>query len=148
MLRLILMSLLNSGDASSTIDLQLQNLTVKGAMKIHHNLPKKKYPQKMRTRLTGWLRWHGAQDRETTAYIMDETYRLAEVAIELYTRALAEVVIEHFTLMLVATKNLMVKKILKKKQWKRTMSLRRSHMATPLTTSSSRGMRRNVKGRR
>ena len=148
MLRLILMSLLNSGDASSTIDLQLQNLTVKGAMKIHHNLPKKKYPQKMRTRLTGWLHWHGAQDRETTAYIMDETYRLAEVAIELYTRALAEVVIEHFTLMLVATKNLMVKKILKKKQWKRTMSLRRSHMATPLTTSSSRGMRRNVKGRR
>ena len=148
MLRLILMSLLNSGDASSTIDLQLQNLTVKGAMNIHHNLPKKKYPQKMRTRLTGWLRWHGAQDRETTAYIMDETYRLAEVAIELYTRALAEVVIEHFTLMLVATKNLMVKKILKKQQWKRTMSLRRSHMATPLTTSSSRGMRRNVKGRR
>ena len=148
MLRLTLMSLLNSGDASSTIDLQLQNLTVKGAMKIHHNLPKKKYPQKMRTRLTGWLHWHGAQDRETTAYIMDETYRLAEVAIELYTRALAEVVIEHFTLMLVATKNLMVKKILKKKQWKRTMSLRRSHMATPLTTSSSRGMRRNVKGRR
>ena len=148
MLRLTPMSLLNSGDASSTIDLQLQNLTVKGAMKIHHNLPKKKYPQKMRTRLTGWLHWHGAQDRETTAYIMDETYRLAEVAIELYTRALAEVVIEHFTLMLVATKNLMVKKILKKKQWKRTMSLRRSHMATPLTTSSSRGMRRNVKGRR
>ena len=148
MLRLTPMSLLNSGDASSTIDLQLQNLTVKGAMNIHHNLPKKKYPQKMRTRLTGWLRWHGAQDRETTAYIMDETYRLAEVAIELYTRALAEVVIEHFTLMLVATKNLMVKKILKKKQWKRTMSLRRSHMATPLTTSSSRGMRRNVKGRR
>ena len=144
MLRLTPMSLLNSGDASSTIDLQLQNLTVKGAMKIHHNLPKKKYPQKMRTRLTGWLHWHGAQDRETTAYIMDETYRLAEVAIELYTRALAEVVIEHFTLMLVATKNLMVKK----KQWKRTMSLRRSHMATPLTTSSSRGMRRNVKGRR
>ena len=148
MLRLTLMSLLNSGDASSTIDLQLQNLTVKGAMKIHHNLPKKKYPQKMRMRLTGWLPWHGAQDRGTTAYIMDETYRLAEVAIELYTWALAEVEIEHFTLMLVATKNLMVKKILKKKQWKRTMSLRRSHMATPLTTSSSRGMRRNVKGRR
>ena len=54
MLRLTLMSLLNSGDASLTIDLQLQNLTVKGAMKIHLNLPKKKYPLKTRMRLTGW----------------------------------------------------------------------------------------------
>ena len=57
MLRLTLMSLLNSGDASLTIDLQLQNLTVKEAMKIHLNLPKKKkkkHPQKMRMRLTGW----------------------------------------------------------------------------------------------
>lgn len=53
MLRLTLMSLLNSGDASLTIDLQLQNLTVKGAMKIHLNLPKK-YPLKTRMRLTGW----------------------------------------------------------------------------------------------
>jgi hypothetical protein len=56
MLRLTLMSLLNSGDASLTIDLQLQNLTVKEAMRIHLNLPKKKkkHPQKMRMRLTGW----------------------------------------------------------------------------------------------
>ena len=148
MLRLTPMSLLNSGDASSTIDLQLQNLTVKGAMKIHHNLPKKKYPQKMRTRLTGWLHWHGAQDRETTAYIMDEIYRLAEAAIELYARALAEVVIEHFTLMLMATMNLMVKKILKKKWRMKMMSLRRFHMATPPTMSSSRDMRRNVGDRK
>jgi hypothetical protein len=79
---------------------------------------------------------------------MDEIYRLAEAAIELYARALAEVVIEHFTLMLVATMNLMVKKILKKKWWMKMMSLRRFHMATPPTMSSSRDMRRNVGDRK
>ena len=138
MLRLIPMSLHSKDDAYMTADHLKQNQMEKDRVKwTHQNLPQKeKQLHRKKMRSTGWWSWQDVRDREMMIYVLTELFTLAQraVEIELYTLALSMVVAMAY--------------LKKKENKKKMMSLRHFRMATPPTTSSSRGTKQNVGDRK